>query len=282
MSGPRAGRWWSKAVALLVFAAVGAAALSSCGGGSATAGKTASTAQTAPPEPPVDLHLDQGTFSQTGSTATLTGTVTPGASVTVDERSAVVRGQKWRGTVHLNIGENHISVKASLAGHQSAENTVTVYRHHTQAELEAIAQARHEREEREKRAREEREEREKHAREAREQKEREAKEIAEATPSQQNALQKARSYLESESFSEAGLIEQLSSEAGEKFPHADAVWAVEHLHVNWNEQALKKAKSYLESQSFSCEGLVQQLSSEAGEKFTASQAEYAAHQVGLC
>ncbi|HEX4465927.1 MAG TPA: Ltp family lipoprotein, partial [Solirubrobacteraceae bacterium] len=100
--------------------------------------------------------------------------------------------------------------------------------------------------------------------------------------SQQNALQSAEQYLQTSAFSEAGLIEQLSAEAGSKYPHADAVFAVEHLHVNWNEQAVRSAKEYLSTSSFSCQGLIEQLSSEAGSKFTAAQAEYAANKVGLC
>ena len=65
-------------------------------------------------------------------------------------------------------------------------------------------------------------------------------------------------------------------------PHANAVFAVEHLHVNWNEQAVKAAEEYLKTSSFSCLGLTEQLSSEDGSKFTATQAEYAANKVGLC
>jgi hypothetical protein len=95
-------------------------------------------------------------------------------------------------------------------------------------------------------------------------------------------LKSAEDYLHTSAYSEAGLIEQLSSEAGSQFPHTDAVWAVEHLHVNWNEQAVKAAKEYLNTSSFSCQGLIEQLSSEAGSNFTLAQAEYGARQVGLC
>jgi Host cell surface-exposed lipoprotein len=67
-----------------------------------------------------------------------------------------------------------------------------------------------------------------------------------------------------------------------KYPRADAVWTVEHLEVNWNEQAVKAARQYLNTSSFSCQGLIEQLSSEAGSKFTVAQAEYAANKVDLC
>jgi hypothetical protein len=270
--------------AVLAMGLLAIVALAGCGSGGTTTSNASNggTSQTARPEPSVELHLNQGSFSQTGSSATLTGTVTPGASVTVNEHSAVVHGQRWRRTLHLDIGENNVSVKASLAGHQSAEDTITVTRHHTHAELEAIAQARKEREARRK-EREEREHQARREREERQEREEQAKkEIENATTSQQNALKEAESYLQSSAFSEAGLIEQLSSEAGSKFPHADAVWAVEHLHVNWNEQAVKEAKDYLSSSSFSCQGLIDQLSSDAGSKFTVEQAEYAAKKVGLC
>jgi Host cell surface-exposed lipoprotein len=245
---------------------------------------TKQVAATPPPEPSVELRLNQGSFSQTGSQATLTGTVTPGAAVTVNEHPAAVHGSDWHGTVqHLHIGENTIVVGASLTGHQSAEDTtITVTRHHTQAELEAIAQATKEREARRKEREEQRAREEREHKAVEEREEREHKEVEDATLSQQNALRSAEQYLETSAFSEAGLIEQLSSEAGSKFPHADAVFAVEHLHVSWNAQAVKAAKEYLNTSSFSCQGLIEQLSSEAGSKFTVAQAEYAADKVGLC
>lgn len=102
------------------------------------------------------------------------------------------------------------------------------------------------------------------------------------TASQQNAIDAARSYLSTAAFSKEGLIDQLSSSAGDSFPHKDAVFAVEHLSVNWEQQAVKAAKSYLQTSSFSCQGMIDQLSSSAGDKYTQAQAQYAAHKVGLC
>lgn len=273
---------WSALAVFVLLIVIGAAA-----GGSSNSTKTTSVASGSvakpPLEPSVQLHLNQGSFSQTGSQATLTGTVTPGAAVTVNEHPAAVHRSDWHGTAqHLHVGENTIVVSASLAGHQSAEDTITVTRHHTQAELEAIAQANKEREAREKAKQEQAERVEREHKEVEERAERKHKEVENATLSQQNALKSAEQYLETSAFSEAGLIEQLSSEAGSKYPHADAVWAVEHLEVNWNEQAVKAAKQYLSTSSFSCQGLIEQLDSEAGSKFTVAQAEYAAHQVGLC
>jgi hypothetical protein len=101
------------------------------------------------------------------------------------------------------------------------------------------------------------------------------------TTSQEQALGSAQDYLSNQAFSKAGLIDQLSSSAGEGFSKADATWAVNHLKVNWYEEAVKSARDYLSNQHFSRSGLIEQLSSSAGEKFTRAQAIYAANKVGL-
>ena len=243
-----------------------------CGSSStATDTKNATFAKKTVEEPPTALHLNVGDFSTTDRTASVSGTATRRAQVKVNGRAAHVHGTHWTGTVHVDIGSNSVEVEATMAGHTNANGEITITRHHTQAELEAKAQAR-----------EKRERKELEHKEVEEREERERKEIEDATLSQQNALQSAESYLETSAFSEVGLIDQLSSSAGEGYPHADAVWAVDHLHVDWNKQALKSAKAYLENSSFSCQGLVEQLSSSAGENFTLAQAEYAANRVGLC
>lgn len=95
------------------------------------------------------------------------------------------------------------------------------------------------------------------------------------TVSQQNAVKKAESYLSFTAFSRDGLIKQLEFE---KFPESDAIYAVDHITVDWNEQAAKKAKSYLDTTSFSRDGLIKQLKFE---KFTQAQAEYGVSKVGL-
>jgi len=81
--------------------------------------------------------------------------------------------------------------------------------------------------------------------------------------------------------SKKGLIRQLSSQAGDGYPKADAVFAVNHIDVNWKEQAVQSAKDYLDFTSFSRDGLIQQLSSSAGDQYTHAQAVYAANKVGL-
>ncbi|MBJ7383912.1 MAG: Ltp family lipoprotein, partial [Mycolicibacterium sp.] len=93
--------------------------------------------------------------------------------------------------------------------------------------------------------------------------------------SQENAIAKAKSYLDYTGFSRQGLINQLEFE---DFGTEDATFAVGHLEANrevdWNEQAVKKAKSYLDYTSFSLSGLVEQLESEG---FTPSEAQYGAN-----
>ena len=103
----------------------------------------------------------------------------------------------------------------------------------------------------------------------------------ELTAGQENALGSAKSYLDISGFSRLGLIQQLSSPAGDGYSVADATYAADHVGANWNEQAVRSAKSYLEITHFSRSGLIQQLSSSAGDKYTRAQATYAADKVGL-
>ena len=103
------------------------------------------------------------------------------------------------------------------------------------------------------------------------------------SPEQENAIESARNYLDFMAFSKQGLIDQLSSPAGDDYPQDVAVFAVEHIEddVDWNEQAVKSAENYLDLMPFSRNDLIDQLSSDAGDGFTREQAEYAADQVGL-
>jgi host cell surface-exposed lipoprotein len=102
------------------------------------------------------------------------------------------------------------------------------------------------------------------------------------TSQQQNAAKSARSYLNLTAFSRQGLIDQLSSAYGDKYPVQDATIAVDSLNVDWNAEAVQSAKSYLELTAFSCQGLIDQLDSPYGEKFTVAQATYGAQQAGAC
>jgi hypothetical protein len=112
--------------------------------------------------------------------------------------------------------------------------------------------------------------------------EKEEAEAGSLTGQQKNAARSAKQYLRLTGFSRDGLIQQLSSEAGNGYSVADATAAVDSLNVDWNQEAVESAKQYLSMQGFSCKGLIQQLSSSAGHKFTVSQATYGAQQAGAC
>lgn len=102
------------------------------------------------------------------------------------------------------------------------------------------------------------------------------------TPAQDNAIEAAKAYLDlGGGFSRAGLISQLTSKAGDGYKMADAVFAVNHIKVDYNQQAVLSAKAYLNTSSFSRSGLIQQLSSAAGDQYTVKQATFAADKVGL-
>jgi hypothetical protein len=102
------------------------------------------------------------------------------------------------------------------------------------------------------------------------------------TPGQSNARRSAEQYLSLGSgFSRAGLIQQLSSSAGEGFSLADATYGVDATQTDWNAQACLSAKAYLKTEPFSHAGLVEQLSSEAGEGYTPDEAEYGVTCAGL-
>ncbi|MDU1315674.1 Ltp family lipoprotein [Anaerococcus hydrogenalis] len=91
----------------------------------------------------------------------------------------------------------------------------------------------------------------------------------------QNALKTAESYLQTFPFSKQGLLEQLTSEHGSKFPQDAAQYAIDNLKVDYKEQALKSAKNYMDTMPMSNDELYEQLTSEHGEKFTPEEAQYA-------
>jgi Host cell surface-exposed lipoprotein len=101
------------------------------------------------------------------------------------------------------------------------------------------------------------------------------------TEDQKQAVGSAQDYLETQSFSRSGLIGQLDSKDGSGFAKKDAVFAVNHIKVNWNKEAVKSAKEYLSTEHFSRSGLIGQLDSKDGSGFTKAQATQAANQVGL-
>ena len=102
------------------------------------------------------------------------------------------------------------------------------------------------------------------------------------TKPQINAVRSAKQYLNISGFSRTGLIQQLSSDAGNGYEVADATLAVDSLNIDWNHQAVRSAKQYLSISGFSCKGLIEQLSSSAGNGYTRSQATHGAQQAGAC
>ena len=95
------------------------------------------------------------------------------------------------------------------------------------------------------------------------------------TAGQQNARESAKSYLATGAFSREGLIQQLTFEG---YAKKDAVYAVNAIKPNWNQQAAKAARSYLDTSSFSRTGLIEQLMFEG---YTRAQAEYGVDKTGL-
>jgi hypothetical protein len=102
------------------------------------------------------------------------------------------------------------------------------------------------------------------------------------TTAQRNAARSAHAYLNISGFSRRGLIDQLSSEYGDRFSIGDATAAVDSLNIDWNTQAPRSAAAYLKMSGFSCRGLIEQLSSQHGDKYTVEQATYGATQAGAC
>lgn len=88
------------------------------------------------------------------------------------------------------------------------------------------------------------------------------------SPGMRNALQSAKDYLDTMSFSRKGLIEQLEYEG---YSSSEAEYAVEHCGADWNKQAYDMAKDYLKMMAFSRSSLIEQLEFEG---FTHSQAVY--------
>ena len=97
----------------------------------------------------------------------------------------------------------------------------------------------------------------------------------EPTVSQKNAVKMAEEYLRYSAFSRKGLIAQLEYEG---FSNKDAVYGVDNVSVDWDEQAVKMAEEYLRYSAFSRKGLIAQLEYEG---FSNKQAVYAVEQNGL-
>ncbi len=97
---------------------------------------------------------------------------------------------------------------------------------------------------------------------------------SEVTMGQKNALGSAEDYLVFMSFSREGLIDQLKFDG---YSDDEAVYAVDNVGADWNEQAVMSAESYTMFMSFSKQGLIDQLKFDG---FTTEQATYAVTELG--
>ncbi|MBM5596964.1 hypothetical protein D8Y16_07430 [Listeria seeligeri] len=98
----------------------------------------------------------------------------------------------------------------------------------------------------------------------------------ESIPSEyKSALKKAEQYSSMMKMSKAGIYDQLTSEAGEKFSAEAGKYAIDNLKADYNANALAKAEDYQKTMAMAPEAIRDQLTSSAGEKFTAEEADYA-------
>jgi Protein of unknown function (DUF3761)/Glucodextranase, domain B len=129
--------------ASLAIAAVSlASVLGGCGGTEKAAAGTRATNAAVVAGARVGLHLSEGSYSLTSSSATIHGTATKGASVTVNGRAAADHQGHWRATLQLHIGRNSVRVIATMSGRTSSTELISITRHHNPAELEAKARTR--------------------------------------------------------------------------------------------------------------------------------------------
>ena len=207
---------------------------------------TATETSTPEPTPDPEVTVDYTGPSRVHSdSVVLKGTVHPAsAHVRVKNQPVTVSHGHWKLPVTLTKhGDNAFRVVATRKGYVKSSTTATVVRELSAAERAVIRQEKAERR------------------------------------ANGRALESAESYLAMSGFSKQGLYEQLSSSAGEGFSQAEAQYAVDHVHADWNKEAVQSARSYLEMTPMSKSALIEQLSSSAGEGFTYEQAVYAVNKV---
>jgi hypothetical protein len=86
---------------------------------------------------PVALRLNAGSYSLSASSTTISGTAARGARVAVNGHRVSNHAGHWGRTLHLHLGENRITVRATLSGHAASRRTIAVTREKTGAEVEA-------------------------------------------------------------------------------------------------------------------------------------------------
>ncbi|MGL5352789.1 MAG: Ltp family lipoprotein [Clostridium sp.] len=89
-----------------------------------------------------------------------------------------------------------------------------------------------------------------------------------------NCIRSAKKYIAYTAFSRSGLISQLEYEG---YSNESAIYSVDSLSIDWNEQSAKMAKKYLDYTAFSRSGLYDQL---AHEGFSDEQIQYGLSKVG--
>ena len=100
------------------------------------------------------------------------------------------------------------------------------------------------------------------------------KESISLTIGQRNAIKEAKSYLKIMPFSRKGLIHQLEYEG---YSETEAIFAVDSINVDWNQECYKEAQGYLKLMSFSKKSLTNQLEYEG---YTGAQIQYALNKLG--
>jgi hypothetical protein len=225
-------------------------------------GATSAPAPAAPK--PIELTVtspDDGTTVRTKSVL-IKGVVSlDEADVVVGGDPATVRNGRFVARVPLHLGDNEVDITAAAQDAEDQSTTVVVTRKRTARQLAALRERRRQR------------------RLEAQRREAARVEAANRSSGQKNALRSAESYIAMTGMSRQGLIEQLSSDAGEGYSVADATYAADQVGADWNAEAVESAKSYLEMTGMSRQGLIEQLSSDAGEGFTLAQAQYAADRV---
>ncbi len=137
-------RWSARSMASCTFAVIVAVL---CGCGSTTGGTTSAQSAASPTASSeaaaarIALHLNAGSYSLTASSTSISGSVTPGASVRVNGHIASVRSGRWSRILGLHLGRNSVVVAATMHGRIPVRQSIKITRKRSAAELEARAAA---------------------------------------------------------------------------------------------------------------------------------------------
>jgi hypothetical protein len=135
----RSARGMASCAAIVILAALCGCGSTTSGIGSAQSSASASASNAVPAR--VALHINAGSYSLTAPSTTVSGTVTRGASVSVNGRAVPVHSGRWSRTVALRLGRNGVAVTATMRGRAPASKSIRVTRERSATELEAQAAA---------------------------------------------------------------------------------------------------------------------------------------------